>query len=832
MKRLLTKATLLCLPCLAVQNLLAAEILSHDQNRLAALLGWIVNPNTPCGGYYRNLMAPEEKPSQTTPITISAAQSTLYLNGSSLLQGDVWLTQAGRRLQADQARLYRSPGNGKLDTVDLSGHVAATEQGKLIKAEQAHVQFAPRLAILKNSVYRMALEPGDATPASVLTAWGQAQTIEQQGSQQLRLSDATYTTCSPLASLWKLQARKIDLNQATGRGVARDVRLKIKDIPIFYIPYFNFPIDKRRQTGFLFPSYGSTSTGGVDISVPYYWNLAPNYDLLFTPHLYTKRGVQWNGEFRYLTQRDNGDLTVSLLPHDRAFVQFQREAMQQFSGDPSLDRLESASADRWLLTWRHHIQWDPHWWGAINYNALSDDYYLQDFGNISAVIAPNQLLRQANINYANEHWNFLGRLQSYQTLHPVNDGITLNQYSTLPLLQLSGNYPGQQKIGSFWDSEYVHFTRRRNPGEISLPAIGDRIHIQPGFNLPLRWQAGYVTPRVQLASTHYWIGHQSDDFATVIQRTLPIMDVDSGLYFERYLHLIGSDYQQILEPRLYYLYVPFHKQDDIPVFDSAIQPFSFDQLFVSNRFSGKDRIGDANQMTLALQTRLLDMASGQEKVRASLGQIYYFTDRKVTLAQGEPDPITNVGSTSPTETSSPIAGQLNYYLNPAWSALANVAWDPHNSQLNTGNVNLQYRPEPGSIINLGYNFVRYGDATIFQPGTIIPQATAQNNLSQGIFSWAWPIKENWHIVGSFNYNLSQQYPQTYFYGFEYDNCCWAVRLVSGRTLSSLNQNNNPVFNNIVYLQWQLKGLGNLGTGDPMSLLSNGILGYRDSFGEI
>jgi LPS-assembly protein len=840
---------------LVISSLSLAVGASEAKKNIPALLGWVPNDKYICGGYYQDplaaLIGQPLPPLDTTPVKIdSTGGGEFKANGTSVLTGNVTIDQPGRWVHADKVEFNRNATTGQISDATLTGHAVLREPGKVMVGDSGHVELQTKVAHFFHALYHIAISafnPGATTPenaAQELHAWGKVQEIDQQSSGIIRLRKATYTTCAPnTLCAWQLSARKVDLNRDVGRGYAYDAWLHVKGIPVFYTPYINFPIDDRRQTGFLFPTVGSSNKSGLTVSIPYYWNIAPNYDATITPNIYSKRGVQLGGLFRYLTPIDNGSINTSFLPHDRAFANFKKQAVTQYpltAQAPQLNRLLESSDNRGFFNWKDNANFNPHWNSTINYNYVSDDYYYQDFGGIPTLV-PNQLPRQGTVNYSGDVWNFTGELFGYQTLHPINQSTITNPYFRLPELDLNGNFPDQPYgLNYQLNNQFVYFQRDRNPGELTEPMKAGRLNLQPGVSLPLTSLGGYATPNLQLALTHYNIGNQVSGYASEFDRKLPIFDIDSGLYFDRDASFGHSDYQQTLEPRLFYLYVPYRNQDNIPLFDSAIIPFSYDSLFTTNRFSGLDRIGDANQITFALTTRFLDADSGAEKFRASIGEIYYFQNRRVSncAPAGTPasvalgtvcsNPNTVIGAIPPNEVTSPIAGQVSYQFNPSWSTTANIAWDPHIHQTVNGNWNFHYQPWPNHIINFNYNYIRFGDPISTNPPTTPPDSH-KNDLDQVGFSFAWPFKMNWSAIGGLNYNRSHNYPQTYFYGLEYDSCCWAVRLVAGRAFSALNQNGNPVFNNSIYLQWQFKGLGTVGTNDPASMLMGSIPGYQDNF---
>jgi LPS-assembly protein len=788
--------------------------------------------------------------SENDPIQVTSAEGNTQLTGRAVFTGDVMITQTGRIVRSDSAYLSRDKKTGEVSTAELRGHVQLREPGQLVLGDRARLQLHTQEGDFRNVLYRLSLNKlppvpveqsgvivkrcGDAKVMRIddLTAHGHAEELRQVAKGLFELQEATYTTCAPTNEVWRMQAEHISLNHATGRGSAYNTTLRVKGVPVLYSPYISFPIDKRRQSGFLAPNYSHSTLGGSAIHVPYYWNIAPNYDLTLTPGVYVWRGFEINGLFRYLFPASHGQLAAGFLPNDSAFENFRNTAATEFPNNVALPRLLSASNRRDFISWKNDTRFNDHWSANVDYTHVSDDYYPQDFGSNSSIQIPNQLLQQGQINYTDEHWTMRGLLQEYETLHPVNQPIVSNGYRSLPQITLNGFYPSSANgLNYQLNSEVVYFTRSLNPGEVITPPSATRLNVQPGLSFSWTGMAGYATPNLQWQATEYTIANQPfSSYATQITRVMPIFSLDSGIYFDR---RVGTgSYQQTLEPRVFYLYVPYRDQTMIPVFDSGLQPFSYDQLFRTNRFTGTDRIGDANQLSLALTTRLLDGDTGEEKLRASVGEIIYFQDRRVMLCgiagcqDTSPLSIPPVGTISSTTPRSPVAGLLSYHINPAWSVGADVTWDPYTHYTNSANLLLQYQPLPNHLVNVGYHFVQYGD--ILNSNNPV---SADNNLNQPSFSLAWPLSSRWKTVGSWTYNLSHAHAQTYFYGLEYNNCCWAFRFVQARNFTGLDGVGNPVFNNSVYLQLQLKGLGNIAANHPTALLTNAIPGYRDDFGD-
>ncbi len=833
--------------CLATSVRADQDVRQFSPSLAAAQLGWQSDPNAnACGGRY---IEPDLGSTDTNlaldmnqPLNIDAAASDLQNEGISTLSGGVTMTQPGRFIRADTVQLLRNANRKTLEQINLQGYVVMREPSKITVGNSATLNVTDNTADYYHVLYRMGLnfQPIYFTPASQhscsvhgIIAQGSASEFNQVAKGLFHLIDASYSTCAPLSSSWHLKAKTIDLNHQSGRGVAHSATLYVKNIPVFYSPYFNFPLDKRRMTGFLMPSYGHTTNGGWFLSAPFYWNIAPSTDMTLTPNLYTKRGVQLATDNRYLTTSSSGTFKTAMLPDDQAFSSFQKSAPAEYPASqyPSLPRLLSDSNDRWFYNWKDTTVFDTHWRGGVDITQVSDDYYQEDFNLPSATAA--QLLQQAHLDYSAAHWNSILLVQNYQTLHPVNLLTTSNQYARLPDFSFNANYPGEDSFDYNLAGQAVYFSRLLNPGEIypsdsGNPTSGVRSNLQPGISLPMLSPSGYLKPTLQYQATQYSLEDQTTGYNSNIYRGLPIFNIDAGLYFDRNISLFNNDYQQTLEPRAYYLYVPYQDQYQIPVFDTSEAPFTYDQMFVTNRFAGIDRVGDANQITLALSTRFLDSNTGVEKAKFALGRIFYAENRQVMLCTtpGCTDSQYTIGYTSPTESASPIAGLASYNINKNWAANANIAWDPATHQTENGSLVAQYKPAINHIINVSYNFIRYGDPN--NPPSTDPTASS-NNLNQIGTSFVWPIHDAWDVLASWNYNLSHDHFQTFLYGVTYNACCYAVRLAVGKTFTDLNGDGSANFNQQIYLQVILKGMGGVGTTNALSTLGTNIPGYQDKF---
>lgn len=823
------KYFLFLLVLLTAKSVLAATAENRLQN--AELLGWVTGDNV-CGGHFGDPPIPGGDkplpPLKTTPVTITATGGAeLQYNGISTLS-DVELSQPGRIVTSNQANLVTDQGDYK--TADFKGRVTIREPGRVTVGKEAQLDLKKQWYRMKDAIYRLFV-------GNNLSGWGSASQVTQPPSGITELKNITYSTCPPESRAWSLTAEQLKLNQDTGRGYATNAVLYTHGIPILYTPYLNFPIDNRRQSGFLYPQFGFGSQSGFGLGIPYYWNIAPNMDDTITPYIWAKRGLQLSNQYRYLTQTSVGVFKFSFLPNDAEFRRFQQtEPKVVKPNTPGINDLIDANPTRSFISWTHQTQFNPDWSAAIDYNRVSDDYYLQDIGGVPSV-AQNQLLQQSQLNYIGDDFSFLANFQAFQTLHPVNQPFVSNQYNMLPQLLLSSRLtPKSNTLNYEWRAEIVNFTQTANPGETTTPPSGQRFNFMPAVSLPLSNIAGYITPKLGAEITQYSLGDQPVGFPKEISRALPIFDIDSGLYFQRNTSYFNHGYTQTLEPRIFYLYVPYHDQRDIPVFDSSLQPFSFNQLFLTNRFAGSDRIGDANQVSLALTTRFLDNDTGDEKFSAGVGMIKYFQERRVTLCQTltctEDSPY-SVGSTSRKSPVSPAVGQATYHFNPDWNVTANAAWDPNSGQTQNGTVTFQYSPLPNHIFNLGYNYIRQGDFfTLPSEKTPPKPGNSRFNLSQPTTSFAWPLNDRWNILGSFSYSLNENHALTYFSGVEYNSCCWAIQVVVARQFSAFDMFGTPQYNTGIYVQWAFKGLAKIAANDPTALLLTNIPGYQDNFNAV
>jgi LPS-assembly protein len=809
-----------------------ASVPNCHKSTLSKQLGWVEQRNSYnlCNGYFKEapiIYIPNPRiTSQSDNYNIHADHVVFPLKkGPYKFKGNVIVTQINRQLTSDFAYAYLNPNTRKIATIKIMGHVRMRALNKLVLAKQAVFDVKKKIITLYNVHYR--ITRGNTKIIIVkdphtgkterriyqLSAHGSAKQVQHCGNITT-LQDATYSTCRPDCNTWVLKGSKIKLDSAKGRGKAWNARLYVQNIPIFYCPYFSFAIDRKRHTGFLTPSFGVSSHKGFSFATPFYWNMAPNYDATITPNFMQKRGVLWQGVFRYLIPHSNGQVGFGYLPSDREFKKFK-----------IANPLAQGNDDRKNFFFKNITNLNKNLSATVDYNYISDDYFIHDLGDSLVNNSDNQLLRQAKINYVNDIWSFLGNLQSYQTLHPVDKSDVSNQYARLPQLVLNANLPSYPLGLHFgFNSEFTRFTFEQNPYPDTTHILGvsTRSSFRPFVSLPLNWSFAYIIPRTQLQLTSYHLQNPQFGFDKSQNVAIPIFDIKSGMYFDRSIKLFHHPYQQTLEPVIYYLYVPYHNQNDIPYFDTSIQTFDYNFMFLDNRFSGIDRIGDANQTTLGVTSRFIDQNTGDEKASVSVGRIYYFRKRHVTLYYGN-NPTLNADDQRYV---SPITALGTYSFNRNWSANAKLTWSSATKSFDNRDVGFQYRYDTRHIINVDYNYQKQGDQIAG-----LPANSPENDLKQTNIAGYWQINKHWGIMGRWNYNWSHRYNQAFMYGLSYDSCCWAVRFVCARTFVALGPAPDwrKQFDNAFYVEVALKGLGTLANIDTTDFLTQSIAGYTDVF---
>lgn len=679
---------------------------------------------------------------ENLPTDIRAQELSSAQGGVSEFAGNVEMLQGNQSLAAD--RLHYDETTNLADAV---GNVTLKDSaGSYYQTQQTQLNLESRIGYAGPSTFRLAND----------MARGDAQHIDFQGPDLTVLKRARYTTCAPGQDDWFLKMREMKLDTQTGIGTAYDTSLNFMGVPVFYLPYLDFPISDERKSGFLMPRIGESSKRGLEVAAPYYFNLAPNYDATVTPQIMSERGLQLQTEFRYVTPHSEGKLELEALPDDRLA-----------NGD-----------DRSAVTYQHKQVFNSLWSGKIDVRHVSDDNYLSDFGDDIGITSQTYLPQNAEVDYRGPMWTFSALAAGYQTIDQTI-ALTDRPYERLPQLNLALNRPVEpNRVNYYFESEAVNFQR-------SASIAGERLSLRPAVSLPLSTSYGFVTPKLGVRQISYHLRNASD--ATL---TRAVFSVDSGLFFERESHWGDHLFTQTLEPRLYYLYIPAKGQDGLPNFDTSVPDLSFSNLFRDNRFIGGDRIGDSNQIAAAMTTRFIDDNDGRERGRASGGMIYYFSDRQVNLPAGPSVIATSAGSPAgPSETAtSAIVGEASATLTRNWYVRSNVQWDRANSRLPEYSYYFQYNPAKNRIINIGKQF-------------------SSGELAQTDVSTEWPITGRWSFRARSIYSTRDNRNVASYAGVEYNACCWTLNILGGRRLSVDTSNNNAASQvNSIKFELELTGL--------------------------
>ena len=697
------------------------------------------------------------KTDEETPIFISAQQMEGKKDSQIEAAGEVELRKRGQVISADHL-LYQ------LDSKDVSadGRVRIEQDNNVIKSPQLKFNLETNSGDMTQPEFNF----GDTN------AHGKANDLHFVNRQSYILHEVTYSTCPAGQDDWLLKMHDLEIDRGSQLGVAHGASVEFKGVPILYTPWMDFGLNSQSKTGFLGPVLGSTVSGGTDFTLPFYWSIAPNFDATLAPRIIAKRGNMLNDEIRYLEPTYSGVAHFDILPGDQL-----------------------TNSTRSLFALNHNQNFGHGLNGSINFNRVSDDAYFRDLSDSVSITSQTTLMREGVLSYSGGWWNAATRIQSFQTLQDPAAPV-VPPYNRLPQF----TFAAQQLIGKESVSFAAEFADFHHPSLVN----GQRLVIYPNVSYALVAQpAFYLTPKIGLHFTDYLLGANNSGALPNATRALPIFSLDSGLTMERETSLSGQDYVQTLEPRAFYVFIPYRDQTQLPNFDSAQGDFNFAQMFTENRYLGNDRIGDANQVTLALTSRLLQQENGEERLRVAVGERFSTNTPKVNL----PPAITTVttpGVTTTTAesstTKSDIVFAVSGQMTRLWSLDSFYQITPNQSQTQQFDTSARYQPESGKVLNLGYRFTR-------------------ESLRQLDVSTQWPVSGRWHGVGRWNYSLQDGRILEAMGGLEYNQNCWTVRLVAHRFATATQQVSTGFF-----MQLELNDLVAVGP-DPLSLLRQNIPGY-------
>jgi LPS-assembly protein len=712
--------------------------------------------------------------------------------------------------------------NQETDIAVAEGAVRINRDGDVITGEKISLGLESQIGTINNPTFFLPRNTLPYTPIPVIGSTsssaykrgvgrimdsrGSASRIDLEGPEQEHLFDATYTTCKANENEWFLKMQEITLDHKTAVGTGLHGTVEFKGLPILYLPFVSFPLNGERKNGFLPPSFGSSTKTGFEFALPYYFNLAANRDATLTPKIFTKRGLQLGGEFRYLEPNYLGQFDAEYLPSDQA-----------------------AKSDRFLAKLNHVQNFSDfnfkNWVAAINVQKVSDDSYFRDLSTRIANTSQTNLPRDFLLSNSSAYGVFTARHLSYQTLQdPVVPIIA--PYRLAP--SFTFNAEPIVKEG-FIINAVNEFTDFRHPTLVN----GKRLLLYPSVSYPITRSYGFLTPKLGYHFTKYRLGDNDAGFEAKT-RTLPIASVDSGLVFERPVNFASSPHTQTLEPRLFYLQVPYREQSRLPIFTTSQTDFNFAQIFNENLFIGGDRISDAKQLTGAVTTRFIENSTGIERLRAAVGTRYYFSPQRVGLADlargvqlsgnsQETSDGTQFGQLSRSDLLAAVSAQPL----DAWYFDSAFQYSTTLKQFKKANISARYNPETGKIVNIAYRFNRDTANSTFS--TPLSTTVAAAGIKQLDLSAQWPLGpivgnsgSGWTILARANHSFQDRRLIEGLLGVEYNQGCWEFRMLAHRFTTATN-----VYSTSVQIQLELKGLSKLGV-NPLETLRQNIPGYRRS----
>ncbi len=675
-------------------------------------------------------------------------------------------------VEAKQNQVIEATGNAELrkdDQMIRADHILYLQQSNEVFADGA-VRIEKTDTSVSGPSLRLNLnnDTGEmAQPSFILNdvgLRGDAEVLRIEGKQLYNFKKASYTSCPAGNDDWLLKMGELELDRDRQIGTAYNARIEFMGVPILYTPWMNFPLIDQRRSGLLAPVKGRTKTGGYEITVPFYWNISNNYDATFSPRFIDKRGTLYNNEFRYLGNSYAGKIDYGVLQDDKI-----------------------AKINRSHSSIKHNQNLGSGFTAALNLNEASDDAYFRDLSVTPGIATQKHLLREGLVSYGGGWWNTSIRAQSYQTLQDPK-ALVVPPYSRLPQVNLGA----QRVMGGAavnLNAEFVAFDH------LTL-VNGNRTVVYPSVSYPLVRDPGYyITPKLGLHNTQYSLGINNPGTNSQYGRSIPILSLDSGMTLERDFTAYENEYVQTLEPRIYYVKIPYKQQDMLPIFDSARAPFSFPQMFTENRFLGSDRIGDADQVTAAVTSRFLGADTGSELLRVAIGQRFSSITPRVVL-----------GASTATTNKSDVLMSVGGRMSSTLSLDSLAQYNPDASRTEMFAATARYRPEVGKVFNLGYRYT----LNIIDPA---------KSLRQVDFSTQWLLGGRWHMVGQMKYSLHESRTVEALAGLEYNQDCWALRLVAQQFALSTSLTSTSYF-----IQLELKEMIRVGN-DPLSTLKRSVPGY-------
>ena len=690
-------------------------------------------------------------------VKVMSDSAEVLENQLASFAGNVDITTDSAVIHAEKAEVS---DNGK--SVSATGNVTYSDRQLSVSSDGLSVSSQTQTLNMQNTVYQL----------TGFVGHGAAEEIDISADDGISLKEVSFTTCPLGQEDWRLVASEISIEQGETMGEARHTRFYVGDVPVLYLPYFAFPVSNQRQSGLLFPLISSSTSTGIDYEQPYYWNIAPNYDMTISPRLMSNRGVQLKTEFRYLTENSQGNLFLEYLPNDTKLASDDSRYFYRYQHQGTL-------GDSWMLN--------------ADLNGISDNNYIVDLGSDFYNRSDTTINRTLGVEYFSNHVDFSLYVRDFDTIGDYED-----IYRALPEAKIQLRQPLGDMLALTVDSELAYFDNAQENNPTAL-----RWHVAPTLSLPYQRYWGEMTAELTVMNTYY---HQREIEGTLLEeevnRTLTRGRLFSSLYLERNDNLLGNNMTVTLEPKIQYLYTSYEDQSNIGLYDTTALLNDVNGLFRGQEFTGLDRINDNNQITLGVTSRVIDDANREQFV-VSLGQIFYLADTRIT-------------ATTDDRNRSALAAELDWRFDDNWFVHSTVQIATDNDKVERSSMVLEYRRDNESLVQMSHRFVRdLSGETIDQLG----------------ISASWPIAKNWHWVGRSYRDLERDRSIENYFGVQYESCCWAVRLVAQRSLSNrydaLGQQNTNEFDSSIGLQFIFKGIGSARSNRDM--LEDGMFGYRQPY---
>lgn len=708
-------------------------------------------------------------------IRITSKYSSIEKDQLANFSGGVVLVDKSQTVIADNLAFDRL-----LMTFNAQGNIHYQNQAIDIHASELSASKKDKTSTMLDTAYQLYGNPGH----------GSAGELKLSSSEGLSLLSSTFTTCPGDEPDWQIKASEIVISADGSEGEAYHAQVRLFDVPVLYLPYFTFPISKQRKSGFLYPKIGSSSNSGIEVEAPFYWNIAPEMDATITPYYMSKRGTQLKTEFRYLTGQQNGSVNLEYLHKD--------------------NEIKSNDDARYLARFQHVGTFSDNFRAYVDYTTISDDNYLVDIGSSQYNSNDAYLYQMAELAYFGERWQTTLKLQDFEVL-----GNHEASYKTLPHVEVSTQQPLSSFIHQAVPGQFELYSELTSfKPELNEQVSANRYHVEAGLSFPMSAPAWFFNSEFKLMHTYYQQDNiqAGSDLAETVNRTLPKIRFHGGINFDRDMSLFGGQYRHTLEPQLQYLYIPEEDQSNIGLYDTTNLQDDYNGLFRDRNYSGLDRIAGANQYTWGITSRILDQ-SNLELLRISLGRIQYLADNSTFDELIDPQTQNDTKGQQ-----SSVAADLFYRLNHQWQISADIQYNTIDNYTNKGQVSLNYQIDKYNSVQLNHRYTRN---------------VSGNSLEQASLLANFAINKDWAFVGRLTEDLKNSRSLESYAGFQYESCCWALRIAYHRHINSnlsddgdFNENRDE-FNSGFVLEFIIKGLnGKQDAIGTQEMFNSSIFGYK------